>query len=60
MAKFMELTLQGSKQKITVNADKVVKYWQPEGSDYTVIEFDGGGTITVKESTTDIWNAGYG
>jgi hypothetical protein len=58
MAKFMELTLENTTQVVTINADKVVKFWQPNGYNYTIIEFVAGSSVSVKESPTDIWNMG--
>jgi hypothetical protein len=52
----MELTLDNTNQQVTVNADKVLKFWQPANYNYTIIELEGGSSVTVKESPIDIWN----
>jgi hypothetical protein len=57
MAKLIEVTLDNTNQLVSVNADKIVKFWQADGIKYTVIELDGGVSMTVRESPVDIWNA---
>jgi predicted cupin superfamily sugar epimerase len=59
MAKFMELNLDNTNQVVTVNADKIVKFWRGDNLAYTVVELDGSSgimSITVKETPNDIWN----
>ena len=60
MAKFVELNLDNTNQMVTVNADKIVKFWKADNLKYTVVEMDGGASITVKETPTDIWNMTIG
>jgi hypothetical protein len=57
MAKLIEVTLDNTNQVVAVNADKIVKFWRAEGFKYTLIELDGGVSMTVRESPFDIWSA---
>jgi hypothetical protein len=47
MAKFMELTLDNTAQVVTVNADKIVKFWRGDNLAYTVVELDAGSGIAT-------------
>jgi hypothetical protein len=60
VAKFIEVILDNTTQQVTVNADKIVKFWRPEKYNYTIIELEGGSSLTVKEGPIDIWNQTVG
>jgi hypothetical protein len=55
LVKFLILNLDNTDQKVTVNVDKIVKFWRGPGLNYTVVEFENREhNITVKESPSDI------
>jgi len=56
MARFVELTLDSSNEKVFVHADSIIKFWRRPGLNYTVVDLNNGTSITVQETTDDIWN----
>jgi hypothetical protein len=55
MAKFITVTLDNTTDEVTVNADKIIKFWRWPNMNYTVIDLDGEkNTLTVKETPHQI------
>jgi hypothetical protein len=56
VSRFVEVTLDNSTQKMSVRVDSIIKFWQPEGQNYTVLDLIDGKSLTVQETPDDLWN----
>ena len=57
MAKFISVTLDNTTEEVTVNIEKIVKFWRRPNMNYTVVDLEGEkdkNTLTVKETPHQI------
>jgi hypothetical protein len=54
MAKFITVSLDNTTDEVTLNSDKIIKFWRTPTLKYTIIDLEVGNGLHVKETPQQI------